>query len=131
MARDLTKMALICQRQTCLRSASMTCVVIGLGNNRNLDTARPFPLLYARRPHPPGRGLRALSPQQRRHAMPVKPIPEGFHTVTPYLTVRGVDNVIDFLRQAFNAEVPYEPIKRPDGKIMHAQVKVGDSCVMM
>lgn len=63
--------------------------------------------------------------------MPVKTIPEGFHAVTPYLTVREVDKVIDFLRQAFNAEVPHEPIKRPDGKIMHAQVKIGDSIVML
>jgi PhnB protein len=63
--------------------------------------------------------------------MPVKPIPEGFHTVTPYLTVRDVDKVIQFLRQAFKAEVSHEPIKRPDGKIMHAQVKIGDSYVML
>jgi uncharacterized glyoxalase superfamily protein PhnB len=63
--------------------------------------------------------------------MQVKPIPEGFHSVTPYLTVRGVDKVIEFLRQAFNAEVSHAPIKRPDGKIMHAQVKIGDSCVML
>lgn len=63
--------------------------------------------------------------------MPVKPIPEGFHTVTPYLTVRGVDKVIEFLRKAFDAEVSHTPIKRPDGKIMHAQVKIGDSCVML
>jgi PhnB protein len=63
--------------------------------------------------------------------MPVKPIPEGFHTVTPYLTVRSCDKVIEFLRQAFGAEVSHSPIKRPDGKIMHAQVKIGDSCVML
>ena len=42
-----------------------------------------------------------------------------------------MDKVIGFLRQAFKAEVLYEPIKRPDGKIMHAQVKIGDSCVML
>jgi uncharacterized glyoxalase superfamily protein PhnB len=63
--------------------------------------------------------------------MPVKAIPEGFHTVTPYLTVRGAGEVIDFLRRAFNAEVSHEPIKRPDGKVMHAQVKIGDSSVML
>jgi PhnB protein len=63
--------------------------------------------------------------------MPAKPIPEGFHTVTPYLTVRGAGEVIDFLRRAFNAEVSHEPIKRPDGKVMHAQVKIGDSSVML
>ncbi len=63
--------------------------------------------------------------------MNVKPSPEGFHSVTPYLTVRGADKVIEFLRQAFNAEVSHAPIKRPDGKIMHAQVKISDSCVML
>jgi PhnB protein len=63
--------------------------------------------------------------------MQVKPIPEGFHTITPYLTVHGCDKVIEFLRQAFGAEVSHAPIKRPDGKIMHAQVKIGDSCVML
>jgi uncharacterized glyoxalase superfamily protein PhnB len=68
---------------------------------------------------------------KRRSSMPVKPIPDGFHTVTPYLTVRGVDKVIEFLRQAFRAEVSHAPIKRPDGKIMHAQVKIGDSCIML
>ena len=36
--------------------------------------------------------------------MAVKPIPDGFHTVTPYLTVRGVAKLIDFLKQAFDAQ---------------------------
>ena len=60
-----------------------------------------------------------------------KPIPDGFHTVTPYLTVRGAEKVIAFLKQAFNAETPEEPLKQPDGKIMHAAVKIGDSIVML
>jgi uncharacterized glyoxalase superfamily protein PhnB len=63
--------------------------------------------------------------------MAVKPIPNGYHTVTPYLTVRGAANVIEFLKQAFGAEMPKEIIKRPDGSIMHAQVKIGDSLVMI
>lgn len=63
--------------------------------------------------------------------MPAKPIPDGFHTVTPYLTVRGADKVIDFLKQAFGATLPEEPVSRPDGKIMHAQVQIGDSIVMI
>lgn len=50
---------------------------------------------------------------------------------TPYLTVHGAEAVIDFLKNAFKAEVMHEPIKRPDGKIMHAQVKIGDSSVML
>lgn len=63
--------------------------------------------------------------------MAVKPIPDGFHTVTPYLTVRGAAKVIEFLKQAFSAEIPKETIKRPDGSIMHAQVKIGDSRIMI
>ena len=63
--------------------------------------------------------------------MTVKPIPEDYHSVTPYLTVRGAAEVIDFLKQTFKAEVVKEPLKRPDGKIMHAEVKIGDSRVMI
>lgn len=63
--------------------------------------------------------------------MSVKPIPDGYHSVTPYLTVRGADKVIEFLRQAFDAELAHEPMKRPDGTIMHAEVKIGDSRVMI
>jgi uncharacterized glyoxalase superfamily protein PhnB len=63
--------------------------------------------------------------------MPAKPIPDGYHSVTPYLTVRGAGKVIEFLKQAFGAKLSHEPIKRPDGSIMHAQVLIGDSRVMI
>jgi PhnB protein len=63
--------------------------------------------------------------------MAAKPVPDGYHTVTPYLTVRGAPKVIEFLRQAFGAEISHEPIKRPDGTIMHAQVTIGDSPIMI
>lgn len=62
--------------------------------------------------------------------MAVKPIPEGYHTVTPYLVVPGVAKLIDFLEQAFGAQEK-ERHARPDGAIMHAEVKIGDSIVMM
>jgi uncharacterized glyoxalase superfamily protein PhnB len=62
--------------------------------------------------------------------MAVKPIPEGFHTVTPYLLVAGVSNLIEFLKQAFAAEEIHRSAM-PDGTVMHAQVKIGDSMVMM
>ena len=62
--------------------------------------------------------------------MAVKPIPDGFHTVTPYLVVQGVSKLIDFLKQAFEAK-EIERHSRPDGSIMHAQVQIGDSMVMM
>jgi PhnB protein len=63
--------------------------------------------------------------------MAAKPIPEGHHTVTPYLTVRDAQKVIDFLKQAFGAELTYQPLNRPDGGIMHAEVRIGDSPVMI
>jgi PhnB protein len=63
--------------------------------------------------------------------MAAKPVPDGYHTVTPYLTVRGAPKVIEVLRQAFGAEISHEPIKRPDGTIMHAQVTIGVSPIMI
>ncbi len=60
----------------------------------------------------------------------VKPVPEGYHTVTPALTVQGTPKLIDFLKQAFDAK-EIEVMKRPDGAIAHAEVRIGDSVVMM
>jgi uncharacterized glyoxalase superfamily protein PhnB len=62
--------------------------------------------------------------------MAVKLIPEGYHTVTPYLVVRGAAQLIDFAKQAFAAEEILR-MTRPDGSIWHAEVKIGDSRVMM
>jgi PhnB protein len=60
----------------------------------------------------------------------VKPIPEGHHTVTPYLVVPGVAKLIEFAKQAFGATEVYLA-KRPDGTVQHAEIKIGDSTVMM
>ncbi len=62
--------------------------------------------------------------------MPVKPVPDGYHSVTPYLTVRGVAKLIDFLKRSFGA-AEKERMAQPDGRIMHAEVRIGDSVVMM
>lgn len=62
--------------------------------------------------------------------MAVKPIPEGFRTVTPYLLVKGVPQLIDFLEKAFDAKVIHRSTT-PEGSINHAQVQIGDSMVMM
>ena len=59
-----------------------------------------------------------------------KAVPEGHHTVTPYLVVEGVARLIDFLKQAFGAEEKLR-MPRPDGTVMHAEVRIGDSTVMM
>jgi len=62
--------------------------------------------------------------------MAVKPIPEGYHTVTPYVVVPGVAKLIDFLKQAFDAKELHR-MAGPDGRIMHAEVRIGDSPVML
>ncbi len=62
--------------------------------------------------------------------MAVRPIPEGHHTVTPYLVVRNVPEFIGFLEQAFGAE-EVGRFAGQDGRVMHAEVRIGDSFVMM
>jgi len=62
--------------------------------------------------------------------MAVKSVPEGYHAVTPYLTVTDVAALIGFLQKVFDAELK-EKFTRPDGGIMHAEVRIGDSIIMM
>jgi PhnB protein len=62
--------------------------------------------------------------------MPVKPIPDGYHTITPYLVVANVNKLIEFVIKAFDAKEKHRTA-RPDGTIMHAEFKIGDSPVMM
>jgi uncharacterized glyoxalase superfamily protein PhnB len=60
--------------------------------------------------------------------MAVKPIPDGYHTVTPYLIVQGATQLIDFLKEAFEA-TELSRTTRPDGAIANAEVRIGDSIV--
>ncbi len=62
--------------------------------------------------------------------MAVKPIPEKYHTVTPYLTVHGVAKLLEFVKRAFDA-TELERVSGPGGAINHAEVRIGDSVVMM
>lgn len=59
-----------------------------------------------------------------------RPIPEGFHSITPHLVCEGAEQAIAFYRQAFDA-VEIGRMPGPDGKIMHAMVRIGDSLVML
>jgi PhnB protein len=60
-----------------------------------------------------------------------KPIPDGYRTVTPYLTVKGAAHAIDFYARAFGAQ-EVERMTGPDGKsVVHAEVRIGDSLVML
>lgn len=60
----------------------------------------------------------------------VNPIPQGYHNVTPYLTVRYAEKLIEFLQKVFGAEL-VERHDHPDGKIMHAEARIGDSMLMI
>jgi len=62
--------------------------------------------------------------------MTTQPIPDRYHTVTPYLVVPDVVAVLDFVQRAFAAEVA-ECVKGPDGGVRHAEAVIGDSVVMM
>jgi PhnB protein len=59
-----------------------------------------------------------------------KPIPEGYHNVTPYLVVKGAAAAIDFYKQVFGA-VEVMRMPQPDGRVGHAELKFGDSFVML
>jgi PhnB protein len=63
--------------------------------------------------------------------MSVKAIPEGFHSVCPHLVVKGASDAIEFYKKAFGAEEVMR-ISGPDGKsVMHAEIKIGDSMIML
>lgn len=60
----------------------------------------------------------------------VKPIPEGYHSVTPYLIVKGGARAIEFYKTAFGA-TELMRMARPDGTIGHAEIRIGDSVIML
>jgi len=61
----------------------------------------------------------------------VKPIPDGYHSVTPTLTISGASDAIEFYKKAFDAKEVYR-FPGPDGKsIMHAEIRIGDSAIML
>jgi len=62
--------------------------------------------------------------------MAVKPIPDGYHSVTPYLVVKGAAKALDYYQKAFGAAVLMR-LDGPDGKVGHAEFKIGDSIIMI
>jgi PhnB protein len=63
-------------------------------------------------------------------AKSVNPIPAGYHTLTPYLYIRGAADAIEFYKKAFGAKELFR-MPGPDGKIGHAEIQIGDSIVML
>lgn len=61
----------------------------------------------------------------------VQAVPRGFHTLTPHLVVRNADQAIEFYKKAFGAELQGDVARMPDGKVMHALLRIGDSNLML
>ena len=59
-----------------------------------------------------------------------KPIPEGYHTVTPYLIIKGAASAIEFYKKVFGATELLR-MDMPGGKVGHAEIKIGDSSIML
>ena len=60
----------------------------------------------------------------------VKSIPEGFHTLTPHITVKDAAQALDFYKEAFGAEEVVR-MPGPGGKVMHAEIRIGDSRMLL
>lgn len=60
----------------------------------------------------------------------VKPIPDGMHTITPHLVCNGASDAIEFYKKAFGA-IELARLPGPEGKLMHAMIRIGDSAVML
>ena len=60
-----------------------------------------------------------------------KAVPQGFHTLTPHLIVRDADQAIEFYQKAFGAELVGDVARMPNGKVMHALLRIGDSNLML
>ena len=76
----------------------------------------------------PARKSATKKAQPRRRA--VKPVPEGYHAVTPYLAIRGAARAIEFYKKAFGAKERMR-MDGPGGDIFHAEMAIGDSIVML
>jgi uncharacterized glyoxalase superfamily protein PhnB len=63
--------------------------------------------------------------------MSAKAIPEGYHTLTPYLICRNAASAIEYYKKAFGAVQKGDVMAGPEGKVMHAEVRIGDSLIMV
>lgn len=72
----------------------------------------------------------SASNAQKEEDMSVKPIPEGYHTATPYLAVDDAAEALEYYKKAFGAKERGR-MEAPDGKIGHAEIQIGDSLVML
>src|SRR5262249_36203302 len=102
-------------------------LLLGVGCPRDAcDPARRFHhgLTQARR------SMGVASVTRRMEGDMAKPIPDGYHTVTPYIAVDGAADAIEYYKKAFGAKERHR-MDGPDGTIAHAEIEIGDSLVML
>ena len=75
-------------------------------------------------------GRPGTSPPLKESEMSVKPIPDGYHSITPYLGIDKAAEAIEFYQKAFDATV-FMRLDMPDGKVGHAELRIGDSPIML
>jgi uncharacterized glyoxalase superfamily protein PhnB len=63
--------------------------------------------------------------------MATKPIPDGFHTITPYLMIEGAADAIEFYKKAFGATELFRMPEKGGKRLMHAEIRIGDSIIML
>lgn len=80
--------------------------------------------------HSPSRGAPPERALDKEKDMAVKPIPDGYHSITPYLIIRDAARALDFYKQALGAEELFR-MASPDGQIGHAEIKIGNSILML
>ena len=71
-----------------------------------------------------------MNTENSNSANKVKPIPDGFHTITPFLIVSQAEMLMEFIKNAFNGHVT-SLMRHDDGRIMHATMTIGDSNLML
>src|ERR1700710_1219463 len=74
--------------------------------------------------------MKKTKPSPSRSKSAVKPVPDGYHTVTPHLVCAGASDAIAFYKKAFGA-AELMRLPTPEGRVMHASIRIGDSIVML
>src|SRR4051812_22661557 len=75
-------------------------------------------------------GTAFAATQEDDMADKVKPVPDGYRTLTPYLCIKGASDAIAFYKKAFGAEELFR-MPMPGGKVGHAEIQIGDSRIMI
>lgn len=102
----------------------------GKGGTRNALVRKAAPKAAARKPPRKVARRKSAAKAKAKAKRKVAPIPKGYHSLTPYLIVKGAKEAIAFYANAFGAKEKLR-LAMPDGAVMHAEVKIGDSYLML